>query len=115
MADRVADLMEARLGIKGDGLAEKLSRSGRLLPRRVMAAAEILALNDQTARIPKLFRQVDQQASAQAYDACVRYLQPLGAGRRRAAYGWAVLRSALGGLAVTCVAGAALLVWRGYL
>ena len=38
MADRVAELMEARLRVKGEGLTAKLKRGGRFLPRRVMAA-----------------------------------------------------------------------------
>ena len=34
MADRVAQLMEERLRLRGTGLEEKLRRGGRLLPRR---------------------------------------------------------------------------------
>ena len=115
MADRVADLMEARLQVKGDSLSEKVKRGSRHLPRRVQQAAEVLARNDETSRIPKLFRQVDLEGAAQAYDTCVRYLHPLGANKRRAAYAWSVLRSMTGGLVLTGVAGAALLAWRGFL
>lgn len=115
MADRVADLMETRLQVKGASLSEKVKRGGHHLPRRVREAASILARNDETSRIPKLFRQVDLEGAALAYDVCVRHLNPLGASTRRANYAWSVLRTLAGGLAVTCVVGATLLAWRGYL
>ena len=42
MADRVAQLLEERLRLRGKGLDEKLRRGGRLLPKKVRAAAEVL-------------------------------------------------------------------------
>lgn len=84
MADRVAELMELRLKVRGRGLAAKLRRGGRALPRRVRAEALYLAEAAEKAQVPKLLLQLDHQRIATAYDACVRHLAPLGrAGRLR--------------------------------
>ncbi|MCY1126168.1 hypothetical protein OU426_04815 [Frigidibacter sp. RF13] len=115
MADRVAELMEARLRVKGEGLAAKLRRGGRHLPRKVLAAAEALARQAEMATIPRLQMQVDPEEAAEAYDACVRYLKPLGAGARRRALLWQMTTAIATGLFVTLVALAATLAWRGFL
>ena len=74
MADRVAELLEQRLRIRGNGLAAKLHKGGRLLPRRVRAAAEVLQASAAMAQNPKLLLQVDVEATAQAYDVCLKHL-----------------------------------------
>ena len=66
MADRVAGLMEERLRIRGVGLAEKLRKGGRLLPRRVRVAAEFLAQAAAMAQNAKLLMQIDDGAVAGA-------------------------------------------------
>lgn len=115
LADRVAQLMEDRLGIRGQGLAAKLRRGGRLLPRRVRSEAEYLARACEEAKVPKLALRLDHARITRAYDACVRYLKPLGAGARRKA----VLLNLATSLAVVVLGTFALvlvvLVWRGYL
>ena len=77
MADRVAGLMEDRLGIRGNGLAEKLRRGKRSLPRGARAAAQELADLAEKAKNPKLLVQIDQAHVAACYDTCVKYLSPL--------------------------------------
>lgn len=115
LADRVAQLLEDRLGIRGQGLAEKLRRGGRLLPRRVRAEAAYLARACEEARVPKLALRLDHEHITRAYDICVRYLKPLGAGARRKA----MLLNLATSLAVVLIGTFALvlvvLVWRGYL
>ncbi len=115
LADRVAQLMEDRLRIRGQGLAEKLRRGGRLLPRRVRAEAEYLVRASTEAQVPKLALRLDHERITRAYDACVRYLKPLGAGARRKA----VLLNLATSLAIVALGTFALvlvvLVWRGYL
>ncbi len=115
MAGRVAELMEARLRIRGEGLAEKLRRGGRFLPRRVRRQAEYLVKAERQAQMPRLQVQLDHERSAAAFDACVRYLKPLGAGARRRA----ILRDMVTGIGsavfITIVLVILLLVWRGYL
>ncbi len=115
MADRVAGLMEQRLRVRGQGLGEKLRKGGRLLPRRVRAAAEVLHTGAVMAQNPKLWAQVDQQAVAQAYDTCVRHLNGVDGGDRRKG---AVLGIAAS-VAFSVLAVAALLFavlrWRGFI
>ena len=83
MADRVAGLMEERLGIRGDGLSEKLRRGGRHLPRSVRAMARELAEMAEKGKNPKLLVQIDQAQAAACYDACLRYLSSQRAGSVR--------------------------------
>ena len=82
MAERVASLMEERLGVSGKDLATKLRRGKRRLPRKVAAAAQALAESAESARNPKLLVQIDQAAVARNYDVCVRHLGSVRAGSR---------------------------------
>ena len=75
MADRIAALMEARLGVRGDGLAAKLRRGGRKLPAEVRAEAELLAEAAAQAGNPKLLMQLDHGRIAKAYDVCLKHLK----------------------------------------
>lgn len=113
MADRVSALLEERLRIRGADLAEKLKRGGRHLPRKVRDAAGRLSVAAQLAQNPKLLLQIDESEVAEAYDICLRYLSPLGAGARRKAMLQGVLGSIL--FALVAVAGLTWLVlrWRG--
>ena len=115
MAGRVAELMEARLRVRGRGLAEKLRRGGRLLPRRVRRKAEFLARSAEQAAVPRLQMQLDHEQVAEAYDACVRYLKPLGASARRRAVLLDMVTGFASGILVTGVLVVALLLWRGFL
>ena len=81
MTDRVAQLMEERLGIRGKDLADRLHRGGRLLPRTVRAAAGVLAEAQAMADSPKLSMRIDQAQIAAAYDTCLRHLSSLPAAR----------------------------------
>lgn len=83
MADRVAGLLEERLKIRGQGLSAKLSGARRHVPRKVAIAAAKLAEAAEMSQNPKLMLQIDDAKVADAYDTCVRYLAPLGAGARR--------------------------------
>ena len=74
MADRVADMMEERLRIRGKDLKTKLRRGGRLLPRKVRNAAHALADAAERGKNPKLLVQVDMGKVAQDYDVCVHHL-----------------------------------------
>ena len=113
MADRVAGLLEERLHIRGTGLAEKLKRGGRRLPRKVRQSALLLAQAAQMAQNPKLLIQIDEGKVAEAYDRCLRYLGPLGASGRR----WFILQSMVAQIAfglIVVIGGALLLArWRG--
>ena len=115
MADRVADLLQTRVRLRGTGLAEKLRRGGRLLPRAVRKAARALADAATQAENPRLMMQLDLEKVAADYDLCVRHLNGLGAGQRRVAalldFGarLALIVLVVGGLLL------AVLHWRGFL
>lgn len=114
MAHRVAALMAERLRIPGSGLAEKLRHSRRVLPRHIRHEAEILAHAVEQAQVPKLVHQLDQARIEKAYDACIHYLQPLGAADRAKG----LVLSMTGGVALAVLGTFALvvtvLVWRGF-
>lgn len=113
MANRVAELMEQRLRIRGTDLTAKLDRGGRLLPRKIRREALRLAEADRAARSPRLQMQIDHDRVARAYDACVRYLKPLGASARRKAILLDMVTGFGTGVFVTIVLVLVLLIWRG--
>ena len=114
MADRVAGLMEERLRVRGQGLSEKLRKGGRLLPRKVRAAAEVLAQGAAMAQNPKLLLQVDQAAVAAAYDTCVRHLGGVNGGDRRKGLVVGVAASIAMSVLVVALLVIAVLIWRGF-
>ncbi|MCV2865165.1 hypothetical protein [Defluviimonas sp. WL0075] len=115
MADRVAGLMGDRLGVRGRTLAEKLRRGRGRLPRRVRKQAEFLVRAVEEAGNPVLYARMDHARVAQAFDACVRYLRPIGARQRWVnrlldlAAQMAFIALAIGLLLL------ATLLWRGFL
>lgn len=112
MADRIAEMFESRMGIKGAGLEGKLKRHGRQLPRKVRGAAQFLAEAANMAGNPKLQARTDPERAAQAYDICARYLKSA-----RPIYGgiYGLLRSVAVVAALTLSLAAAVLYWRGFL
>ena len=113
MADRVAQLLKLRLGVRGHGLEDRLARARRHLPRGVRAAGGRLASAAARAQNPKLLVQIDEQEVARDYDACLRYLMPLNrADRTRArvvGIALSILFSLLGVILLLVV----VLRWRG--
>lgn len=83
MAERVSGLMEERLGIRGGDLSAKLKRGGRVLPRKVRAAAQSLARAAEMSKVPKTMVQVDQGRVAADYDICVKHLSAIDRRSRR--------------------------------
>lgn len=82
MAERVADMLEQRLGASGKDLTAKLRRVKRRLPRKVASAAQELADASERAKNPKLLVQINQTTVAENYDVCVRHLATVKAGGR---------------------------------
>jgi hypothetical protein len=115
MVERVAQLLEEKHGLGGRGLAAKLRRGRRLLPRKLRAAADRLAAADAKAANPKLRGQVDMAQVAEDYDACVRHLVAIDTvARRRGTLASMVESVGIGILFFgLCVTGLAL--WLGYL
>lgn len=113
MADRVAQLMQDRLGLKGKGLADKLRRGGRSVPRRLRSAAVLLAEAEELSHNPRLAYQIDPAKVAEAYDTCLSQLGAGGRGGRLAT--WAVNRLASIVLSLLLLAAliGLILRWRG--
>lgn len=109
MADRVAGLMEERLGLGGRGLGNKLRRGGRTLPKKVRDGAVLLAISAEKAKNPKLLAQVDMGEVADAYDACVRHLMTIDPAGRRRDYLSGVAGSV--GFGVLALVGVVMLIW----
>ncbi|MDP4033830.1 MAG: hypothetical protein Q8P60_13450 [Pseudorhodobacter sp.] len=115
MADRVSALMEERLRIRGRGLAEKLVKGKRALPRHVHAAGETLAQAALMSQNPRLLLQIDEQQVAEAYDICLRHLGRLGRGDRRKGMLLNMAASIAFSLLVLAGLVIGVLVWRGFL
>ncbi|MFM7334201.1 MAG: hypothetical protein ACKO2N_07155 [Tabrizicola sp.] len=114
MADRVAQLLEERLGLGGKGLAAKMKRAGRLLPRKVRDAGKLLAVSAQKAQNPKLLSQIDMGDVTEAYDVCLKHLIAIDPIDRKRGYFAGMIGSVMFGVLVLVIAIAVLLAWRGY-
>jgi hypothetical protein len=115
MAERIADLMEERLNVRGKGLTEKVRKAGRLLPRRVRLAAEQLSDAAERSKNPKLLLQINEASVAEAYDTCSKYLVKIDAGSRRMGMVLGMASSIVGLLVAVALIAAGVLYWRGYL
>ncbi|WP_146010324.1 hypothetical protein [Acidimangrovimonas sediminis] len=113
MADRVAGLMVARLHVRGRDLSTKIRRGGKRLPRKLRPEAALLADAADRAGNPRLAQQLDEARLAQAYDALVRHLGPLGRSERRTALWRSMITSAAFALLVVLGLFLTVVVWRG--
>ena len=115
MADRVAQLLEEKLGLSGGDLAARLRKGGRLLPKRVREAAQLLSDSAEKAKNPKLLAQVDMGAVSDAYDACLKHLSTIDPAARRGDTLSGMVRFVGGGILLLTLGIIAVLVWRGFL
>lgn len=114
MADRVAQLLEERLGLGGRDLSAKLKRAGRMLPKKVRDSGKVLAAAAHKAQNPKLLGQIDMGDVTEAYDVCVKHLIAIDpVGRRRDLFA-GMVGSVWLGVLVLAVALLGFLAWRGY-
>lgn len=114
MADRVAQLLEERLGVGGRDLSAKLKRAGRSLPKKVRDSGRLLATSAHRAQNPKLLGQIDMVEVTEAYDVCLKHLIAIDpVGRRRDLFA-GILGSVGFGVLVLLVALFGFLAWRGY-
>ena len=119
LADEVAQLMAQRFGGARRGtqpdLGTMLRRRGGALPRRHRKAAERLAALQQKARVPRVARQIDTAPAMRDHAELVRYLRPLGAGRRWTNSATNIAAAVMFGLMILAAAVLWVLVWRGFL
>lgn len=75
-SDRIAELLEERVGVKGPTLDDRLRRARRALPRQARGAADRIAVARQMA-LTGGFRDVDAPAFDDDYRVLLRHLQAL--------------------------------------
>lgn len=79
----VSRLLRAALGLRGATIGDQIRHGGRLLPRKVRAAAQRLAEAEAMAGVPKLAKQLDYDGLTRDYKTCVQHLGPLSIGHVR--------------------------------
>lgn len=114
-AERLANLIEEKLGVRGKGLQAKLGRGGRKLPRAVREAGEQLLLAQRMAANPKLARQVDYDRINASCDVAERMLGRIDPWERRKTQGINWLAGNAFNLIVVLALVVALIAWRGLL
>jgi len=111
--DKIAALMEERLGVRGDGFEDKFARAGRLLPRKLRREGALLVEARTMAAHPKLGRRVDERRLRKAARVFERYLARVDGSERRVTrwVNW-LAGNALNILIVFALV-VAVLTWRG--
>lgn len=115
MADRVEELMQDRMHIKGRDLQAGLRKAGRRLPRKVREAGERLAEAALRAQNPKLLLQIDESAVANDYDVCIKYLSGYNRADKIKGMVLGMTGSIFFSLLVVMGLLLAVLAWRGFL
>jgi hypothetical protein len=114
MADRVSQLLEERLRIRGATLAARLRSAGRRLPRKVREAGDALAEAVEMMQNPRLMHQVDDETVATAYDICVRHLTTINPAAARKGLILDMAARVAFALLVVAVLLVSVLYWRGF-
>ena len=113
MTDRVAQLLEERLRVKGATLQARLGAAGRRLPRKVRDAGAALAGAVEMTQNPRLMHQVDDETVAVAYDICVRHLTTINPASKRRGLLLDMAARVAFALLVVAVLFISVLYWRG--
>ena len=106
----VGRLLKAGLGLRGDDLDAQLRRGGRLLPRRVRAAALRLAKAEPMLAAPKLARQLDHAALRADAKLCIQHLTPIV--QQRVQHGWWLRAASWAALILLICAAVGYGLWR---
>jgi len=114
-ADRVAALMAKQLHVRGMTLSDTLRKGAGKLPKAVRAEARFLETAAAQAQHPRLMVQIDDGRVAQAYVACLRFLNGVDRKARRRAMLAGMVSSIAFSLFVVGVLFLAVLYWRGFL
>ena len=118
-AEEVAVLMATRLGGARRGevidLDTMLRRRGGALPRNLYKKGVVLRDAEAVTNVPKIARQTDFRAGAQAHADLVAYLKPFGRVTRMQQKATNFAASVVFGLLVLGIVIIWVLVWQGYL
>ena len=119
LADEIAHLMAQRFGGARRGtrpdLKTMLRRRGGALPRRQRKAAQRLATVQGKAMVPRVARQIDTAPAMRDHAELMKYLRPLGAGRRWTNSATNIAAAVMFGLMILAAVVLWVLVWRGHL
>lgn len=114
-ADKVAQLLEQKLGIRGAGLEAKVTRAGRRLPRHLREEAEYMMLALRMQANPRLARQIDWPRLERGAQELERYLKGIDAWDRRRGLLVSWLAGNALNLLIVAALVAAVLAWRGFM
>lgn len=73
-ANRVSELLEERLGVKGASLEARLGRAGRFLPSEARSAGWRIAMAERKAKLGDV-TEIDEYSFDDDYRTCLRHLQ----------------------------------------
>ncbi len=76
-ANRISDLLEERLGVKGASLEARLGRAGRALPSEARHAGWRIAMAERKAKQGAV-AELDEYSFDDDYRTCLRHLQAMG-------------------------------------
>ena len=113
--ERLAQLLEHRLDIRGAGFEVKLKSAGRLLPRYVRKEGALLVEALRQAAHPRLARRLDIDRLSRAADALERHLLDVDPWDRRRGIAVMGAASVLFKLLVVAALALGVLFWRDYL
>ena len=82
-SNRIAELMQERLGVRGDTLESKLNRAGSEIPKWVRKEAQHLVEAQRLMGHPKLMMQANVANVDSAFRACETYLTSINRAERR--------------------------------
>ncbi|MCR8723003.1 hypothetical protein [Frigidibacter sp. ROC022] len=114
-AEALAEMMEARMGVKGEGFEGKLRRAGRSLPKRLRRAGEQIAQAAQLEKNPKLARRIDYAGVERAAVLIENHLKRIDPFQRRLHKALDILAGQAFNLLVVAVLVLTVLRLRGYL
>lgn len=114
-ADKLAQTIEERLGVRGQGLEAKLARAGRRLPRALRHDLEYIAAALRMEENPRLSRQIDWARIDRGFAAAEHHLRGIDPFERRKTLVINWLAGNAMNLLIVAGLAAALMAWRGFL
>jgi hypothetical protein len=112
-ADKVAELIEARLDVRGAGLEGKLARAGRRLPGHLRRELGYVVEAMRMKASPRLARQIDWARIDRACTEAERYLRGVDPWERRRGIAVNWLAGNAFNLLIVVALTAAVIAWRG--
>ena len=113
--EQVSDLLQSRLGARGDGLEARAQWAGRILPGHIRRDIEVIADAARIQANPKLARMIDQDALRKARGRVVEYLEDIDPVERKKSLVVSIMASGALSILTVAILLLATLRWRGYL